>query len=585
MDIGGLTTVVANSAYINARGSIDGSNPAAARDKKYHSRLKLPHITVCEGLKDTLDLGFDGVCVEQPIGKRLFREFLETNPEYHGACRLWRDIEDYDLAEDSDRAKKASKIVQRYMDASAKHFCPFLSENTIAKVKEGQEAVGDDLFAAALATTLDYLREAPYVFFLESMYLKRFLQWKWLEMQPMDSDWFLDFRVLGKGGFGEVSACQMKATGKLYACKKLNKKRLKKRKGYEGAMVEKRILEKVHSRFIVSLAYAFQTKEELCLVMTIMNGGDLKYHIYLVDENNPGFDEPRACFYIAQIIQGMEHLHQKRIIYRDLKPENVLLDNDGNVRISDLGLAVELKEGKTMTKGYAGTPGYMAPEMLKGEKYDTSVDYFTLGVTLFEFLAAKNPFRNRGEKVARPCFDIKAHDPRVDVSALTFVQLEREEMKERMLTREVIYTDKFSENAKSLCNGLLAREVDKRMGLKNGCCDEIRAHPFFRDINWRKLNAGIVPPPFIPDPRVVYAKSLDDVGAFSSVKGITLEDPDRSFFDEFSSGNIPIPWQEEMIEMGVYGELNVWGPEGGVPNDLRRESILEQPKSSTCCVS
>ncbi|XP_057709381.1 rhodopsin kinase GRK1-like [Corythoichthys intestinalis] len=561
MDIGGLTTVVANSAYINARGSIDGSNPAAARDKKYHARLKLPHITVCEGLRDTLDLAFDGVCVEQPIGKRLFREFLDTNQEYHGACRLWRDIEEYDLAEDSDRAKKASKIVQRYMDTSAKHFCPFLSEDTISKVKKNQETVADDLFAEALAMTLDYLREAPYVFFMESMYLKRFLQWKWLEMQPMDADWFLDFRVLGKGGFGEVSACQMKATGKLYACKKLNKKRLKKRKGYEGAMVEKRILAKVHSRFIVSLAYAFQTKEELCLVMTIMNGGDLKYHIYLVDENNPGFAEPRACFYIAQIIQGMEHLHQKRIIYRDLKPENVLLDNDGNVRISDLGLAVELKEGKTMTKGYAGTPGYMAPEMLKGEKYDTSVDYFTLGVTLFEFLAAKNPFRNRGEK------------------------LEREEMKERMLTREVIYTDNFSENAKSLCSGLLAKEVDKRMGFKNDCCDEIRAHPFFSDINWRKLNAGILPPPFIPDPRVVYAKSLDDVGAFSSVKGVALEDPDKSFFDEFATGNVSIPWQEEMIDMGVYGELNMWGPEGGVPDDLRRESILERPKSSTCCVS
>ncbi|KAM3607826.1 uncharacterized protein V6R79_014630 [Siganus canaliculatus] len=561
MDIGGLTTVVANSAYINARGSIDGSNSSSARDKKYHSRLKLPHITVCEGLRDTLDLTFDIVCVQQPIGKRLFREFLNANREYHGACRLWQDIEGYDLAEDSDREKKASKIVQRYMDASAKHYCPFLPEDIVAKVKEGLEAVGDDLFAAALATTLDYLREAPYTFFMESMYLKRFLQWKWLEMQPMDTDWFLDFRVLGKGGFGEVSACQMKATGKLYACKKLNKKRLKKRKGYEGAMVEKRILEKVHSRFIVSLAYAFQTKDELCLVMTIMNGGDLKYHIYLVDENNPGFEEPRASFYIAQIIQGMEHLHQKRIIYRDLKPENVLLDNDGNVRISDLGLAVELKEGKTLTKGYAGTPGYMPPEMLKGEKYDMSVDYFSLGVTLFEFMAAKNPFRNRGEKV------------------------DREEMKERMLTRTVEYPENFSENAKSLCEGLLAREVDKRMGFKNGSCDDVRAHPFFNDINWRKLNAGILPPPFVPDPKRVYAKSLDDVGAFSSVKGVALEDPDKTFFDEFSSGNISIPWQEEMIDMGIYGELNVWGPEGGVPDDLRRESILEQPKSSTCCVS
>lgn len=183
-------------------------------------------------------------------------------------------------------------------------------------------------------------------------------------------------------------------------------------------------------------------------------------------------------------------------------------------------------------------------------------------------------------------------------------------MKARMLTQQVVYPDNFSERAKSLCDGLLAKEVDQRMGFKNNCCDEIRAHPFFSDINWRKLNEGtvlfpyssifkkgfeflflfltppaILPPPFVPDPKVVYAKSLDDVGAFSSVKGVALEEPDKTFFDEFSSGNIPIPWQEEMIDMGIYGELNIWGPEGKIPDDLRRESILEQPKSSTCCMS
>lgn len=189
-------------------------------------------------------------------------------------------------------------------------------------------------------------------------------------------------------------------------------------------------------------------------------------------------------------------------------------------------------------------------------------------------------------------------------------QVEREELKQRVLTQTVAYPDAFSERARALCEGLLARDAGKRMGFKNGCCDEIRAHPLFRDINWRKLNAGtscfcsfsniklitglnlqihhpsgILPPPFVPDPKVVYAKSLDDVGAFSSVRGVTLEDTDKTFCDEFASGNIPIPWQEEMIEMGVYGELNHWGPEGSLPNDLRRESILEQPKSSTCCTS
>ncbi|KAK6325748.1 hypothetical protein J4Q44_G00050900 [Coregonus suidteri] len=563
MDMGSLTTVVANSAYISARGSFDGTaNPAANRDKKYHARLKLPHITVCEGLRETLDLGFQTACVEQPIGKRLFQEFLEANNDYKGPCRLWKDVEEYNQAEDQDRIKKASKMLSRYMEPSAKHFCPFLPENGITKVKEKHAEAGDDLFNETLASVLDFLKEVPYTFYLDSMYLKRFLQWKWLEMQPTGEDWFMDFRVLGKGGFGEVHATSMKATGKLYACKKLNKKRLKKRKGYEGAMVEKRILARVHSRFIVSLAYAFQTKTELCLVMTIMNGGDLRYHIYNVDENNPGFDEQRACFYTAQIIQGMEHLHQKRIIYRDLKPENVLLDNEGNVRISDLGLAVELADHQNNIKGYAVTPGFMAPELLKGEEYDWSVDYFTLGVTLYEFIAAKGPFRTRGEKV------------------------ENKVVKKRILNDPVTYPEKFSENAKSICEALLCKTVDQRLGFKNGSCDELRMHPFFSELNWMKLNEGILVPPFVPDSKTVYAKDLDDVGAFSTVKGVTLDDPDKEFFDEFASGNIPIPWQEEMIETGIYGELNLWGVGGALPNDLRRESILEQPpKSSTCCLS
>ncbi|KAM3876725.1 rhodopsin kinase GRK1 [Diretmus argenteus] len=559
MDIDGLRTGVANSAYISARGSFDGTaNPGANRDQKYHSCLKLPHIKVCEGLRETLDLGFQIVCVEQPIGKRLFQEFLETTNDYKGPCYLWKDIEQYKMADDHDRVHKASKILSWYMKPGAKYFCPFLLENSITKVKEKHQGAGDDLLNETLDNVMDFFKEMPYSFFLETRYFKRFLQWKWLEMQPMGEDWFLHFRVLGKGGFGEVSACQMKATGKLYACKKFNKRRLKKRKGYEGAIVEKRILARVHSRFIVSLAYAFQTTTELCLVMTIMNGGDLRYHIYNVDENNPGFDEPRACYYAAQIIQGMEHLHQRRIIYRDLKPENVLLDSEGNVRISDLGLAVELADNQNKIKGYAGTPGFMAPELLKGEEYDYSVDYFTLGVTLYEFMAAKGPFRTRGEKV------------------------ENKVVKKRILNDPVKYPEKFSQNARSICQRLLCKQVHKRMGFKDGSCDELRAHPFFREINWRKLDAGILLPPFVPDSQTVYAKNINDVGAFSMVKGVQLDHLDKNFFDEFASGTISIPWQEEMIETGIYGELTVWGPNGTLPNDLRRERIL---KSSTCSVS
>ncbi|CAM4641889.1 unnamed protein product [Lepidochelys kempii] len=328
----------------------------------------------------------------------------------------------------------------------------------------------------------------------------------------------------------------------------------------QGAIVEKRILAKVHSRFIVTLAYAFQTKLDLCLVMTLMNGGDLRYHIYNVDEKNPGFPEPRAVFYTAQIICGLEHLHQNRIIYRDLKPENVLLDDAGHVRLSDLGLAVELLEGKDKTKGYAGTPGFMAPELLRNEEYDWSVDYFTLGVTLYEMIDAKGPFRCRGEKV------------------------ENKEVTRRVLHDPVKYSEKFSPDCRAACEGLMAKDPAGRLGFRDHQCDQLKAQPLFQKVNWGRLEAGLAEPPFVPDPRTVYAKDIGEVGAFSTVRGVALDEQDRAFYEDFSSGNIPIPWQEEMVETGVFGELNVWGAKGTVPRDLDPSVPADSvsSKSGTC---
>lgn len=153
-----------------------------------------------------------------------------------------------------------------------------------------------------------------------------------------------------------MCACQSRVTGKLYACKKLEKKRIKQRKGEAMALNEKRLLEKVQSRFVVSLAYSYETKVALCLVLTIMNGGDLKFHIYNL--GMPGFEEERAVFYAAELCCGLEDLQRERIVYRDLKPENILLDDHGHIRISDLGLAIEIPEG-AMIRGRAGTVGYM----------------------------------------------------------------------------------------------------------------------------------------------------------------------------------------------------------------------------------
>lgn len=233
MDFGALETVVANSAFIAARGSFDGSSIPSSRDKKYLAKLRLPPLSKCEGLRESLSLEFDSICLEQPIGKRLFQQFLGTDKRHAPALGLWRDIEDYDTADDDLRPQKAQALLAEYLDPQASLFCSFLDEGTVAQVKKGQAGSQDGLFQPLLQATLAHLSQGPFQEFLGGLHFLRFLQWKWLEAQPMGEDWFLDFRVLGKGGFGEVWACQMKATGKMYACKKLNKKRLKKRKGYQ----------------------------------------------------------------------------------------------------------------------------------------------------------------------------------------------------------------------------------------------------------------------------------------------------------------------------------------------------------------
>ncbi|XP_072704770.1 rhodopsin kinase GRK1 isoform X1 [Ciconia boyciana] len=593
MDIGGLETVVANSAYVSARGG--GGPGASGRDRRQRARLRLPHISQCEALRARLaggdppsgghgaqngirggqdgggggqkgahkaqngvgggqnggahggghlgeDTSFRWQCVEQPIGKLLFQRFLEGAPGLAAAGALWAELEAYERCEEAERGGAAAALRGRFFTPGGAEHCGFLSAVAMAP-PTGATASAED-FGQARRELLAHLEAVAWTPYRASPEFGRFVQFKWLEGQAVGAEAFVDFRVLGKGGFGEVCACQRRVTGKMYANKRLNKKRLKKRQGYEAALVEKRILARVHSRFIVSLACAFQTKTDLCLVMTLMNGGDLRYHIYNVDEDNPGFPEPRTVFYTAQILLGLEHLHQHRIVYRDLKPENVLLDDAGHVRLSDMGLAVELKEGQTKTRGYAGTPGFMAPELLRDEEYDWAVDYFTLGVTLYEMLAAKGPFRSRGEKV------------------------ENKEVTRRILHDPVSYSDRFSPVAQAACEGLLAKDPSTRLGFRGNDCAQLKAHPLFAAVNWGRLEAGLVPPPFVPDPRRVYAKDLGDVGAFSSVRGVELDAGDAALCATFASGTVPVPWQEELIETGVFEELNIWGPPGTLPPDL-----------------
>ncbi|XP_033614700.1 G protein-coupled receptor kinase 4 isoform X6 [Fukomys damarensis] len=328
---------------------------------------------------------------------------------------------------------------------------------------------------------------------------------------------------------GKVCACQVRATGKMYACKKLEKKRIKRRKGEAMALNEKRLLEKVHSRFVVSLAYTYETKETLCLVLTIMNGGDLKFHIY--NMGNPGFDEKRAVFYAAEVCCGLEDLQKERIAYRDLKPENILLDDYGHIRISDLGLALEVPEGQ-MVQGRVGTVGYMAPEVINNEKYTFSPDWWGLGCLIYEMIQGRSPFRKPKEKV------------------------KREEVERRVRTDTEEYSEKFSEDAKSICRMLLTKNPSERLGCRGDGAAGVKKHPIFKDINFSRLEANMLEPPFRPDPNAVYCKNVLDIGQFSVVKGVYLDTTDDNFYAQFATGCVSIPWQREMIESGCFKDIN-----------------------------
>ncbi len=293
-----------------------------------------------------------------------------------------------------------------------------------------------------------FFSDEPFRQFEASKYFLRYLQWKVLELRPVTGKTFRMYRVLGKGGFGEVCACQVRATGKMYACKKLEKKRIKKRKGEIMVLTEKQILQKVNSRFVVSLAYAYETKDSLCLVLTIMNGGDLKFHIYNMG-CEPGFDLLRVRFYAAEITQGLEHLHSLGIAYRDLKPENILLDDHGHVRISDLGLAVEIPETEQV-RGRVGTVGYMSPEVIDNEKYTFSPDWFSLGCLIYEMIEGQAPFRARKEKV-RVCSVQNFLDFLLTFASFFPTQVKREEVERRVKEDEEVYSSKFSEDAQVIC--------------------------------------------------------------------------------------------------------------------------------------
>ncbi|XP_034528086.1 G protein-coupled receptor kinase 4 isoform X2 [Ailuropoda melanoleuca] len=466
--------------------------------------LKLPPVSQCSELRHSIEKDYSSLCDKQPIGRLLFREFCDTQHDLKGRIEFLDAVAEYEVAADENRRSCGLQIFDTFFGAKPAAPLPEIPSRVLRECRlRLKQSPGKDVFEECTRIVHNYLSGEPFEEYQESPYFSRFLQWKWLERQPVTKNTFRHYRVLGKGGFGEVS-----------------------------------------------LSYAYETKDSLCLVLTIMNGGDLKFHIH--NMGNPGFDEQRAIFYAAELSCGLEDLQRERIVYRDLKPENILLDDRGHIRISDLGLATEIPEGGTI-RGRVGTVGYMAPEVINNENYTFSPDWWGLGCLIYEMIEGHSPFRKFKEKV------------------------KREEVDRRVRKDTEQYSEKFSEDAKSVCQMLLTKNPKQRLGSKAGAV-EVKAHPVFKDINFKRLEANILDPPFCPDPHAIYCKDIVDIEQFSTVRGVYLDTTDDTFYSQFATGCVSIPWQNEMIESGCFKDINEDEPEENMVLNVEEKMYHSVPK-------
>uniref|UniRef100_A0A8C7M467 protein kinase C n=1 Tax=Oncorhynchus mykiss TaxID=8022 RepID=A0A8C7M467_ONCMY len=261
----------------------------------------------------------------------------------------------------------------------------------------------------------------------------------------------------------QVLLAELKGRGQYFAVKALKKDVVLMDDDVECTMVEKRVLALAWDNpFLAHLYSTFQTREHLFFVMEYLNGGDLMFHI----QDKGRFDLYRATFYSAEIVIGLQFLHSKGIIYRDLKLDNVMLDRDGHIKIADFGMCKENVFGENRATTFCGTPDYIAPEILLGQKYTFSVDWWSFGVLVYEMLIGQSPFQGDDE----------------------------EELFESIRMDVPHYPGWLTKEAKDLLERLFERDPSNRLGVVGN----IQGHSFFKTLNWPALEKRELEPPFKP---------------------------------------------------------------------------------------
>lgn len=413
----------------------------------------------------------------------------------------------------------------------------------------------DTFFDEAELVVFETLKKKYWARFIDSAMNRKLMNFLWYQDRKVVEDDFFMMRVLGRGGFGVVTACKKGTSGKLYAMKVMNKKRIKIKKSEQLTLNERSALASVDSPFVVNLKYSFQSKNDLFLILDLMSGGDLSFHL----GQKGRFSKKECLYYAARIMLGLQALHDQQYVYRDLKPENCLMAEDGRVKLTDLGLATKITP---TLHGAAGTRGYWAPEMLRRDNrgkrlpYGHTVDWFSFGCVLAEFISGTNPFRSEMALNYGIERGMKSKEKAIDCATLEM--------------DPIFDRKRYDEDAADLCRKLLEKNEKTRLGT-NGC-EEIMAHPWFRDVNWEIIITDRKKPPFVP-PKDVNAASQSEIGTFAEDKAFhetVLDEKDDEVYSNWDWTN-PRAYAAEVIEFLVYERAT-------------GEPLLPiQPPNACCC--
>lgn len=382
-----------------------------------------------------------------------------TTPPAIGDCPYWDYSVMFDLS--SEQSEITIMIVEK---SSVDRFCHGMVKILPAWVPEKDFDVW-----LPLRSMRDQLNGAMIHLKLEYQIGKK-------KLTPDD---FVFMTVLGEGSFGKVMQVRKKDNQQLYAMKVLKKQHLIDREEVDHTLAERKVLEmNKNNAFLVGLKYSFQTDTKLYLLLDYVPGGELFNHLQI----EQFFSEERSLFYTAQLVLALEFLHKNDIMYRDLKPENVLLDFTGYLALTDFGLCKMGMKHDTHTWTFCGTPEYMAPEVIKQQGYGRDIDWWSIGILLYEMLSGLPPF-----------YDENVHT-----------------MYSKILFQPLTFDNgRIRPNAKDLISRLLERDPTKRLGHGPSGTSDVKSHPFFAKVDWILLLNKRVKPPWRPE-----ISSLEDVAHF-----------------------------------------------------------------------